>query len=113
MTVSNPPVQEVIESFIADRKLSRRKLAFLETVYNQTVTEGLHGYSPDFCSGHTAGCLDVGGAAYVIQLVATLLDFLKPLEGPHTRLIETTEELVEAGHIEREVADAFYRDVIR
>lgn len=110
--MNTPDVIDVLELFVAERKLSRRKLAFLETVHQQTLAS-----IDRICSPHAAGQflaseLDLPQAHFTCQLVADVLDFLNPLpdEGKRARLIEITEALVKTGHLEPDEAESLYED---
>lgn len=105
----NFDLSDVLEQGIVDRKLSRRKLAFLENTYEEFSPY----YGPRAGSGWESGELDIPGAHYEIQQVAALLDFLKPLpEHRHQRLIEITDLLVANGYIEERAAERFYEEVL-
>jgi hypothetical protein len=100
-------IAEIVSIWAADHSLSRRKKAFLETVYNQFIeSDGMA--VPDIAGSIYASQLDLPPGSSTIQVVAALLDHLEPLPGPDSRLVEVTEELVEFGHISREAADATY-----
>lgn len=99
-------VAEVIESWVADRSLSRRKKAFLETVYSQYWETG-GGCAPSVIGWYYASELDLPPGSFTIQVVAALLDHLDPQEPP-ARLVQVTEDLIEDGQISREAADALY-----
>jgi hypothetical protein len=100
-------VAEVVSIWAADHTLSRRKKAFLETVYNQFIEAG--GMAIPDVAGHAyASQLDLPPGSFTIQVVAALLDRLAPLPGSERRLMEVTEQLVEFDHISRGAADATY-----
>jgi len=100
-------VAEVVSIWAADHTLSRRKKAFLETVYNQFIeADGMA--SPDVAGSIYASQLDLPPGSFTIQVVAALLDRLDPQPGSERRLVEVTESLVELDHISREEADATY-----
>ena len=100
-------VAEVVSIWAADQTLSRRKKAFLETVYSQ-YWECCTGSPPDVAGSIYASQLDLPPGSFTIQVVAALLDRLEPLPGSERRLVEVTESLVELEHISREAADATY-----
>ena len=108
--MNNSDVNDVLELWAAERKLSRRKLAFLETVHNQTMECIGRVNALDLASGHLASELDLPTATYICQLVAGVLDFLKPVAGEHkhARLAEITEALVEFGHLDADHAERLY-----
>ncbi len=97
----NDLIEEVFDAWVADRKLSRRKLAFLEEVHSQTM-EMIGSCIPDIAGGHLCSELDMPQGSFVCQLVAELLDHLKPLEEPPSRLVELNDSLVELGLLEEE-----------
>jgi hypothetical protein len=100
-------VAEIVSIWVVDRSLSRRKKAFLETIYNQFIEADGMGI-PDVMGHAYASELDLPPGSCTIQVVAALLDHLEPLPGPDSRLVKVTEELVEFDHISREAADALY-----
>ncbi|MCP9798908.1 hypothetical protein KBY81_15090 [Cyanobium sp. Lug-B] len=89
-------IEDVIESWIADRRLSRRQKAFLNEVYDRR--EVAEAASFNLCPRFEATELDVPEATYWIQLVATVLDFEDPREGV-VRYDEVTQELEDYGHL--------------
>lgn len=107
--MNNSEVDDVLELWVAERKLSRRKLAFLETVHQQTMECMSPSYGPWIAGQSLSSELDRPEAVYTCQLVADLLDFLKPIPGePHKRLADVTQALMECNLIEKEQADALY-----
>ena len=103
----NTDVIDVIDTWVADRHLSRRKLAFLRNVYDQ-VAGGLHGCALDTCGHIYCAELDLPPGSATVQVIAALLDQLDPLPEHPRRLVQVTEAMVDAEHIDRETADAFY-----
>jgi hypothetical protein len=103
----NFSVIDVLSDWAADRQLSRRKLAFLRNAYEQ-ISEGLHGCAPDTCGHAYSSELDLPPGSATVQVVAALLDHLEPLPEHPRRLVEVTEAMVDAGHLDREAAEAFY-----
>ena len=99
--MNNDLIEEVFEAWAADRKLSRRKLAFLETVHNQTM-EIIGSCSPDIGPGWVCSELEMPQGTYLCQLVAELLDHLKPVEEPPSRLAELNDSLIDLGLLEAE-----------
>jgi hypothetical protein len=90
-------VSGIINEWVESRHLSRRKLAFLETVYTQMADEILSGGYPS--EADWASCQEVGldSGSYWVQVVASLLDQLKP-RSP-SRHEEITYALHEADHL--------------
>jgi hypothetical protein len=110
MTTTQLHKQSVIELFdewIAGRRLSVRKLACLQNAYAQ-ASEGLYGCALDTCGQIYCSELDLPPGSATVQVIAALLDHLDPLPEPPRRLVEVTEAMVDAEHIDRETADAFY-----
>jgi hypothetical protein len=107
-------VLDVLEQWVAERKLSRRQTSFLKTVHQQTM-ECMGGmYVPQIAGQGLSSDLDRPEAVYTCQLVADLLDYLKPLDGAckrHARLIEVTDALVECDHLAEEEAEALYNSL--
>jgi hypothetical protein len=100
-------VAEIIAIWAADHTLSRRKKAFLKTVYNQFIEAGGMGI-PDVMGHAYASELDLPPGSFTIQAVAALLDQVDPLPAPGRRLVEVTDQLVEMEVIDRETAQATY-----
>lgn len=100
-------IAEVFDCWIADRRLSRRKKAFLNTVYEQ-MEDGLTSCSPDIAGSEYCGSVDLPAGCFTIQVVASILDALEPLSEPPSRLVIVTEALVDAEHIDREEAEYIY-----
>ncbi len=72
-------IRSIFEDWIADRKLSRRKIAFLETIHSQTVNSLNYGScSPSIAPQWMISELDGDHFIYECQCIAELLDFLKP-----------------------------------
>jgi hypothetical protein len=91
-------VQDVVDSWIADRTLSRRKRAFLQTVVDQFLESGSD--SPDIASGFDCSEVDLpDGHHYGIQVVASILDHVDPLPSAPSRLTQVTAELEASGHL--------------
>ena len=110
-TVTTPlqkqSVIELFDEWIASRRLSPRNLACLQNAYDQ-VAEGLHGCSLDTCGQIYCAELDLPPGSATVQVIAALLDQLDPLPEHPRRLVQVTEAMVDAEHIDRETADAFY-----
>ena len=99
-------VQDVVDSWIADRTLSRRKRAFLQTVVDQFLEFGCD--SPDVASDFDCGEVDLpDGHWYGIQVVASILDALDSVsESPWpSRLDQVTADLMDSGHLNHLDAD--------
>ena len=91
----------VFEDWIADKKLSRRKLAWLEATYRDFMhtmqREGA--FSPTVAPSWMRDELDSKHLIYEIQCVADLLDFLKPKKEGITREQEIFGFLDSQGHL--------------
>ena len=67
-------LESVLEDWIADRKLSRRKIAFLKQVHQMNLYgDGL----PSICPSYFSSELDLPNGSYWSLVVADLLDFLE------------------------------------
>lgn len=109
--MNNSDVLDLLEHWVAERKLSRRQTSFLRTVYEQAMECMASGCAPSIAGGAVCSDLDLPEAVYTCQLVAHLLDHLKPLqvEGiPRLRLVEITEALLECDHLTEEEAEDLY-----
>ena len=100
-------VIELFDEWIASRRLSSRKLAFLQNAYNQ-VSGGLHGLALNTCGHIYCAELDLPQGSATVQVIAALLDHLDPVPEHPRRLVQVTEAMVDADHIDREQAEAFY-----
>ena len=94
--------QSVVEDWIADRKLSRRKIAFLELEYQRGIEAVTESSSFDIAGSIYCQELDLPTGSYWIQVMADLLDHLRPTNDIWTRLNFLNEALVCHGHLERE-----------
>ena len=67
-------IESIFEDWIADRKLSRRKIAFLKQVHQMNLYgDGL----PSICPSYFSSELDLPNGSYWSLVVADLLDFLE------------------------------------
>ena len=67
-------LESVLKDWIADRKLSRRKIAFLKQVHQMNLYgDGL----PSICPSYFSSELDLPNGSYWSLVVADLLDFLE------------------------------------
>ena len=67
-------LESVLEDWIADRKLSRRKIAFLKQVHQMNLYgDGL----PSICPSYFSSELDLHNGSYWSLVVAYLLDYLE------------------------------------
>jgi hypothetical protein len=101
---------DVVDLWVADRQLSRRKLAFLENVYQQSVDSLDRLASFDIAPRFYCEELDVPNATYWVQVIASLLDFLKPTTGT-ARYLQVTQLLLEHDHLTDEEAEAAFNDL--
>jgi len=90
--------ESVLEDWIADRKLSNRKLNFLEQDHEQTMQEIGSVTSFSIASSYTSDELDLPQGSYWVQVVADLLDHLAPSE-EGSRLGELNKGLIDYGHL--------------
>ena len=94
--------QAILDGFLFNGKVSKKKLDYLETEFDQ----GLQAV-PEAVSLMTAGyeyCseLDLPAGSYWIQVIAELLDHLRPTNSYWTRLNKLNNELSYYGHLEVE-----------
>ena len=67
-------LESVLEDWIADRKLSRKKIAFLKQFHQMNLYgDGL----PSICPSYFSSELDLPNGSYWSLVVADLLDFLE------------------------------------
>ena len=67
-------LESILEDWIADRKLSKRKIAFLKQVHQMNLYgDGL----PSICPSYFSSELDLPNGSYWSLVVADLLDFLE------------------------------------
>ena len=104
-------IADVLDLWIADRSLSRRKLAFLKEVHQQAVNTLEFGlYIPETCDQTYCAELDLPQGSDVAQVVASLLDHLEPMGATRhpERLVNVTNLMVEAGVIKEAQAEALF-----
>ena len=101
----SPELESILDCWVADRHLSRRKLAFLQTIYNQTFP-GMA--NPGTAAAHYCEALELPQGSTWTQAMATLLDHLDPLPLQERRLVDVTECLVDQGVVSREWAQDAY-----
>ena len=94
--------ESIVESWIARRKLSAKNLDYLEQEYEQ----GLQVVPAAVCL-MTAGEiysqeLELPNGSYWLQVIASLLDQLRPANDTWTRLNFLNKELETYGFIEKE-----------
>ena len=94
--------ESIVDSWIADRKLSEKDLDYLQQEYEK----GLPSVPAAVCL-MTAGdtyCqdLDLSVGSYWLQLIASLLDQLRPTKDIWTRLNFLNKELETYGFIEED-----------
>lgn len=97
-------VDSLIDDFIADGKLSRRKLAYLDQWYDRCVEELPMAWSFDIAGSMYCTEMEIPQGSYWCQVAAAVLDFLSPRsrEDGGSRLVEITKELSLCGHIDPE-----------
>ena len=67
-------LESIFEDWIADRKLSRRKITFLKEVHQMNLCgDGL----PSICPSYFSSELDLPNGSYWSLVVADLLDYLE------------------------------------
>ena len=90
--------ESVLEDWVADRKLSNKKLAFLEQDHERTMNEIGLVTSFSIASSYYSDELDLPQGSYWVQVVADLLDHLLPSE-EGSRLGALNKELMDYGHL--------------
>ena len=88
-------VSDVVEAWIADRKLSRRNLAFLRTVFQQMTEWNCFPPYRDYQVADGLCCeeLDLPRGSSWLEVIASLLDHLDPRPSTPCRLEEVMELL--------------------
>jgi hypothetical protein len=90
-------VQVMFEDFAADKKLSRAKRAWLNDEYDRIQ---LSADEPAIAEQFWCDQLGLPDAVYVVELIAHILDLVKPRKGDELpRLFEISGELVHRGHL--------------
>ncbi len=87
-----------MEDWVGDRKLSNRKIAFLEKDHERTMNEIGLVTSFSIASSYYSDELDLPQGSYWVQVVADLLDHLAPSE-EGSRLGELNKGLMDYGHL--------------
>ena len=99
-------VESIFEDWIADKKLSRRKIAWLETdledFFCQMDRDFAEPYSPTVAPSWMTSELDHPEIVYKVQCMADLLDFLKPKRAGISRLEKIDTFLRRKGFLEIE-----------
>ena len=90
--------ESVLEDWVGDRKLSNKKLAFLEKDHERTMQEIGLVTSFSIASSYYSDELDLPQGSYWVQVVADLLDHLAPSE-EGSRLGELNKGLMDYGHL--------------
>ena len=103
--------ESVIDDYIADNKLSRRKCAYLEMVFENIMETISQAYSFDMAGSYYCSALELPQGSYKCQCIAAALDFVKPDRDRlgRDRLTRLNNELVECGYLDPEDADAYER----
>ena len=93
--------RSVFEDWIADKKLSRRKLAWLESEFRNSmwVLDRENCLSPKVAPSWMRDELDAKHLIFEIQCVADLLDFLKPKKAGISREQEIFDFLDSRGYL--------------
>jgi hypothetical protein len=106
----NDELAEVVEAFLADGRLSRRKRAFLEQALDQ-IEDNLGAVaSPDVAPGEICSGLDLDPGSYWCQVAAAVLDGQDHREGKPLaqcdRLRRLEIVLEECGHLNPDQVEA-------
>ena len=96
-------IESVIDDYLADDKLSRRKLAWLEQSYDRILSSVELAHSFDIAGGVYCSELELPRGSYWCQCIAAALDFIKPM--PESRLHRLNDLLVLNGFLEHEDAE--------
>ena len=83
-------IEKVLEGWIADRKISRRKLAFLKQMHNLNVNSGGESL---ICPSHISSELDLPNGSSWPFVIADFLDYQEALKLGHT----VTKHKIELG----------------
>ena len=104
-------IESVIEDYIADNKLSRRKLAFLEQTYDRALASLRDAWSVDIARREYCEEMELPQGSYWCQVMAAALDFMSPRrhEDGGSRLTEMSRELMLNGFLEPEDFEALDR----
>ena len=92
--------ESILESWIARRKLSAKKLDYLEKEYEQGLQAVPEAVSLMIAGSEYSSELDLPTGSYWIQVIADLLDHLRPTNSCWTRLNKLNTELSYYGHLE-------------
>ena len=79
--MSDWTIETVLEDWIADRTISRRKLAFLKQMHDINVNSG---GEPLICPSHISSELDLPNGSSWPDVIADFLDFLEGKKVGHT-----------------------------
>ena len=91
MTTSTWTIETVLEDYISERKLSRRKLAFLEQFHKHQLHGAVHdmiGFLPK-APAHICEALDLQSGCTWAGVVAELLDFIHSEKNGHKVTLHT------------------------
>ena len=105
-------IESVINDYIADNKLSRRKHAYLRAIFERTIFSIDEAVSLDIAGSIYCSELELPQGSYWCQCVAAALDFMTPsseLLSDGRRLDLLNERLVLNGFLEPEDAEAMER----
>jgi hypothetical protein len=103
--------ESVIDDYLADNKLSRRKLAWLEQVYDRALASIEAACSIDIAGSIYCSELELPQGSYWCQCIAAALDFIKPERDSigRSRLDLLNDRLIDYGFLEPEDAGAMER----
>ena len=71
-------IESVLDDYIADNKLSRRKRAYLQAVFDRTIDSIEEAVSLDIAGSIYCSELELPQGSYWCQCVAAALDFMTP-----------------------------------
>ena len=92
--------QAILDGFIFNGKVSKKKLDHLETEFDQGLQAVPEAVSLMIAGSEYSSELDLPTGSYWIQVIADLLDHLRPTNSCWTRLNKLNTELSYYGHLE-------------
>tara|TARA_B100000579_G_scaffold400139_1_gene381567 strand:- start:586 stop:894 length:309 start_codon:yes stop_codon:yes gene_type:complete len=92
--------QDILDGFLFNGKVSKKKLDYLETEFDQGLQAVPKAVSLMTADSLYCQELDLQAGSYWIQVIAELLDHLRPTNDIWTRLNFLNKALETHGHIE-------------
>ncbi len=94
--------QSILDGWIFNGKVSKKKLDYLEQEFQQELQAVPSAISFIIAGSEYCNNLDLPSGSYWIQVIAELLDHLRPTNNYWTRLNQLNTELSYFGHLEEE-----------